>query len=513
MSTPSVFLSIGLRATVFVCSLLFSSFGLSQNSPDSLTGIDPFSVCNEDETPTSCDNKLLEAYRKVATMAVSQVTNSATDQVDANVRSSNTGATEVVQNISSTEDFLNKLAMSLVSSNDGDGQLQTPVFELTNFLGFDTSDGYKIEARLNHATPFEPLTQFLNDNNLASQIDSLEGSVGNLDSVLLTFHYSPTGSLFGNRQNAFGRNYDQYGNFFESLVKKVTEDVAPQQGEVDIALVKRSRKLQQEERFQAMFTGAGPDTTFNDLVKAGVSQDAVNEYIRDTGEVIRADSIYTRAFTDQLDQTGFYTMSRLIDNQPQLYFSVQGHVNDEVVGPDDLSIKLTYEKGFYNINRLRKRCDPDDFRKFANCYRGFVDSNKTAIEGGNRLGFSLEYKKTNAYTYSVPGQNLTFNADKAKSLISSLTYSRFIGNIRTGNTRMDINLSYDDVSGDPMRQGRGLGSVVLTHKLANGVAASIGLVYANKPEFRGNVDEELSAKLGLNYKLEPPSGALENLGN
>jgi hypothetical protein len=26
-------------------------------------------------------------------------------------------------------------------------------------------------------------------------------------------------------------------------------------------------------------------------------------------------------------------------------------------------------------------------------------------------------------------------------------------------------------------------------------------VWANKPEFRGDVDEELSAKIGLNYKF------------
>ena len=40
-----------------------------------------------------------------------------------------------------------------------------------------------------------------------------------------------------------------------------------------------------------------------------------------------------------------------------------------------------------------------------------------------------------------------------------------------------------------------------TRNLLPGMSLTAGLVWANKPEFRGEVDQELSARLGLNYKL------------
>ena len=34
------------------------------------------------------------------------------------------------------------------------------------------------------------------------------------------------------------------------------------------------------------------------------------------------------------------------------------------------------------------------------------------------------------------------------------------------------------------------------------MAVSVGVVYANRPEYRGEVDEELSARAGLRFKLD-----------
>ena len=46
-----------------------------------------------------------------------------------------------------------------------------------------------------------------------------------------------------------------------------------------------------------------------------------------------------------------------------------------------------------------------------------------------------------------------------------------------------------DVSTDPNRQDRGLLNAALTQKLTDGTDFTIGLVYAKKPQFRGEVDK------------------------
>ena len=53
-----------------------------------------------------------------------------------------------------------------------------------------------------------------------------------------------------------------------------------------------------------------------------------------------------------------------------------------------------------------------------------------------------------------------------------------------------------------MRQSRFVGTATVSHKLTNGTSVSFSAVYANRPEFRGDVDKELSARFGLRWKLK-----------
>lgn len=46
-----------------------------------------------------------------------------------------------------------------------------------------------------------------------------------------------------------------------------------------------------------------------------------------------------------------------------------------------------------------------------------------------------------------------------------------------------------------------MASATLSQGTVSGLTLSASLVWANKPEFRGDVDEELSANIGFNYKL------------
>ena len=54
-----------------------------------------------------------------------------------------------------------------------------------------------------------------------------------------------------------------------------------------------------------------------------------------------------------------------------------------------------------------------------------------------------------------------------------------------------------------IRTGRtaGLADATLTQEVSLGATLTLGLVYANKPEYRVDVDKEFSARFGVNYKI------------
>jgi hypothetical protein len=70
--------------------------------------------------------------------------------------------------------------------------------------------------------------------------------------------------------------------------------------------------------------------------------------------------------------------------------------------------------------------------------------------------------------------------------------------------RVDLSLEVFEVSGDPMRQDRRVAKLSYDLPLAKGVTLPVTLVYANKAEFLGDPDEQLSAHVGLSFKLDPP---------
>lgn len=74
--------------------------------------------------------------------------------------------------------------------------------------------------------------------------------------------------------------------------------------------------------------------------------------------------------------------------------------------------------------------------------------------------------------------------------------------------RWELKASYEDLSDDPARQDRFVGSRSWVEKLSPELVPLVGgselvvsLVYANKPELRGDVDEEFGTRAGRKWSL------------
>jgi hypothetical protein len=112
--------------------------------------------------------------------------------------------------------------------------------------------------------------------------------------------------------------------------------------------------------------------------------------------------------------------------------------------------------------------------------------------------------------FDLPEHDLTgLIINAAKKLIIAAGWSRkFLAAGEGEPVRLDFTGRYEDVSDDPERRDRGVVTLTVTRKIG-GAEVPFGIVYANHGEFLGDVDERLSAHVGLKLSLggaPEPSG-------
>lgn len=253
---------------------------------------------------------------------------------------------------------------------------------------------------------------------------------------------------------------------------------------------------------------------------AGDFASCVHEGLLNAIEVgVRQHIDRTARYNDFLTNNGLFKIAPLINNQPQLLFSATGRFRDDLAGGDQYGLKLSFEFDMsgHNLNNLGRylRHQPcaagvsaGDFTvdTFSNCALAVGEYvNDNPVEQGSwRSAVNVEYLRRPSFTAELPAVMTPFMQDESKSLIASVVVGRqfqLLENSNLPKAKLDFSISYDDVSDDPMRQSRALGNITFTQQLAEATQLSVGLVWANKPEFRGDVDEELGARIGLNYKF------------
>lgn len=211
----------------------------------------------------------------------------------------------------------------------------------------------------------------------------------------------------------------------------------------------------------------------------------------------------------------YFHVGDLIANQPQLYFDLNGRFRDPLVGRDEYGLKATGEFGFGNVNGLLRTCAPgrswskqervDRLKSVsASCYTGFVEDH--AEDWSKRVVLKIEYSRTDAYDHDLPDDDVSLDLDSAHTF-------RITGGLgfdlaplpETGNSppRLDFEAMYEDVSDDEVRNDhRFFATLTYTQKMSPSSSTSLSLVYASKPEFLGEVDEEFSAHVGLKIKVD-----------
>ena len=235
----------------------------------------------------------------------------------------------------------------------------------------------------------------------------------------------------------------------------------------------------------------------------------------------------------QAAEKSLKTVADLVSNQPQLVINAKYKDFEDVVGPDSVEASLKLEFGLGgNVNGLERwarkgtavACQNkvrvnDDMVWSLPCMERYLEQDAKDVEKGHRFSLTVTYSDVDPFMFSLPDSDFELKAEASEKLIAKLSYGRWLkGFGLTGDAtsdqkaRFDLEASYEDVSDDEMRQNRFVATAMLTQKTSACTAASFGFVYANKPEFLGEVDEEVSARFGIRWDNKQLEGCSANGG-
>jgi hypothetical protein len=439
---------------------------------------------------------VVDCWMRFNPAAGTDVTEKTPAEADAQkvVTASNTGISSLVSpSGSAVKDFLSLLSGSLESSSlTSKGQAFTfdynPPFKI---LGADHA--LKLQAAF--AEP--KLNSQLNDHfaNAATTLKKFSDSLANTDDVALSASFQPT-------SERIGRSLVPHRPLFRLMLDGIGTDRSKWQDKLDEELL-NVNELESEEQ---TFSSLPADKRESVMEQIETAAKAQQTFLRGVGS-------FAGAF------------AQLLNNQPQLYATALYNARKNVVGPNELTAKVTYEIGWHNLNSFRRdhgsKCneaalagqEDEDATPIAARAAKCVGLLQTFADQGtaddDRFVVSIEYHRTNQ-RWIKGDPNLggfEFGYPRAHNFASEVKYGRTMPGTVAGmnNGRIDLSFRYEDVRNptDASKnvKSRGIGSITYTLKVNDSVSIPFSLLYANHSSDLGDVDKKLNAHFGLVYKL------------
>jgi len=250
---------------------------------------------------------------------------------------------------------------------------------------------------------------------------------------------------------------------------------------------------------------AGKDPTKNQtLLDAMVDGTPKREQLELAKSAAEAWVEQNKALQKEATANHYFRLASLISNQPQFSIDVRSRRRDELVGRDEQSLQVSYEYGFANINRFKEWAAKENKPLSVQALKEYWTPREKLVDHLPRVAFTLSYKEVDAYSAVLDDVDAALNLEASETIGGSVTAGSYLRVDEEGNqlSRWDLEVKYEDVSGDPDRNNRLVSTLTYTQKVSGSLNASIGLVHASRPEYLTDVEESLSARVGLKYKLD-----------
>jgi len=459
-------------------------------------------VCAARETLGECHSRLVmgRSPAQEATVAATVVSAEERNRLNKAATGLDLSAADAQ---SAVRDFLPKLAAALIAP--GVSEDASALGVRANFRAEMLGATLQLESVVHEPSISSTLLDSLAEGRRAAVRERLERGFNDFDDVTIT------GS--GNVENAvLGRNFDVHQPLLDRLVRNVAESqpvAAFNTNELDVEYNRVVRAITRDSILSTRLNASEcaavnqPSRLRMDCFKPG-ARAAVENVLRPAATMERA---RRRALQEQLDATGIGYLAELVNNQPQLNFTMSYRGRAGYVGPDEWTGKARWELGFVNMNRLRRFCR-DTFqmdRIDAACLGAFTSQPRTRrrLAQGDRLWAAADLTRREPYGYAITGEDVTINIPDAWQVALSGGYGRYLGTDTDDDLRdrIDVEASYRIVRDDPLRQDRFVANASYTYRLTDQTAGVLGLSFANRAEFLGDVDHRLGAHLGLTFKL------------
>jgi len=206
-------------------------------------------------------------------------------------------------------------------------------------------------------------------------------------------------------------------------------------------------------------------------------------------------------------------LAALVEQQPQLLFSVAQDIRDDVAGPEKTSAKLTYEFTRYNLGSFLRgdgaacknadavRQGGADYVKCVDALNRYAGGTEDALKTQPRWKLSAAYQRVKAIDYVYPDDNVTLQLPETDRLEVTAGYGRPLQAVKNAD-RVDFEASYDsNIDGDTSNNERIKATLTYTRRVGE-MDIPFSIVYANKDEFLGEVDHQISLNFGI--KFRPP---------
>jgi hypothetical protein len=225
-------------------------------------------------------------------------------------------------------------------------------------------------------------------------------------------------------------------------------------------------------------------------------------------QAAQTDAALAAAFEAAIKDSGIYLFGQLVNNQPQVQITATRTVRDPLFGPEVTTARVAVEKGVGNSlnDALKQTFDRRRCATPADCLAALEKfaRNATAlarIKEGSRFAFYAEAVHTADYNVQYPTVNLAHAIPGGTGLTLGIDYGRLFSVTDEGaaDGRVDASIRFEHPS-KADAEDRFVASLTVTKKLM-GLSIPFGIVYANKPQFLGEVDYGLSANLGVKFNL------------
>jgi len=210
-------------------------------------------------------------------------------------------------------------------------------------------------------------------------------------------------------------------------------------------------------------------------------------------------------------------LAALVEQQPQLLFSVAQDIRDDVVGPEKTSAKLTFEFTRYNLGDFLRgdgaacknadavRQGGADYVKCVDALNRYAGGTEDALKTQPRWKLSAAYQRVKAIDYLYPDDNVTLHLPETDRVEVTVGWGRPLQAVKNAD-RVDLEASYDsNIDGDTSNKERIKATFTYTRRVAD-MDIPFSIVYANKDQFLGEVDHQISLNLGIKFR-PPPGGA------